>query len=93
MCPLYDRYDSNFICDYCSIKIARNASFKDHKKNFIINSKPRCPLYDKCHIKIEYNMTPISFVITIKTNIAQDASFKNHKKNFIINLEPKVFTV
>ena len=74
-------------------KITQNASFKNHKKNFIINSKPRCPLYDRCHIKKEYDMTPISFVITIETKIAQNASFKNYKKKLHHQFEAKVFTI
>ena len=59
-------HDSNFICDYWNLKFAQNASFKNHKKNFIINLKPMYPLYDRCHIKKEYDITPISVVITVK---------------------------
>ena len=71
------------------MKIARNASFKDHKKNFIINSKPRCPLYDICHIKKEYDMTQISFVITVETKITRNVSIKDQQINFTINLRPR----
>ena len=54
--------DSNCICDYWNTKIAQNTSFKNHKKNFIIDSKPMYPLYDKCHVKTEHDLTPIAFV-------------------------------
>ena len=72
MYPPYDKcyvkieYDLTPIAFVKHKKNAQNTSFKNHKKNFIINSKLMCPLYDRCHIKKEYDMTPFSFVITVK---------------------------
>ena len=80
--------DSNCICDYWNTKIAQNASFKNHKKNFIIISKPMYTLYDKCHIKTKVDINPSFIVITAKTELIRDASSRITRKNFIIISKP-----
>ena len=77
------------ICDYCKNKNRSRHELQNHKKNFIINSEPRCSLYDKCHIKTEYDMN-YKFICDYYTNKSRSRQeFMNHKKNFIINLEPR----
>ena len=70
-------------------KIARDASLRITRKNFIINWEPRCSLYDKCHIKMEYDMNYKFICDYCKNKNCLRHEIKNHKKNFITNLEPR----
>ena len=58
-------HEPQFHCDHCKNGTHSKRELKNHKKkNFIIILKPMYPLYDKCHVKTEHDLTPIAFVIT-----------------------------
>ena len=63
------------------------------RKNFLINSEPRCLLHDKCHIKTEYDMNCKFICHYCKKENRLRRKLKNHKKKLCHQFGAKVCTV
>ena len=70
-------------------KVTRDASLRITRKTSSSIQSQRCSLYDKCHIKTEYDMNYRFICDYCKNESHSRSELKNHKKNFIINLKPR----
>ena len=74
-------------------KVTQEASLRITRKTSSSIRSHRYSLYDKCHIKTEYDMNYKSIYNHCKNESHSRYEFKNHKEIFIIKSEPKVFAV